>query len=220
MAIYYAGNALPSPEGGPPRPGNIPILRGHVVPGPEPVRRLVAEHNLADRGSLTPAGLVRQRRRYAAPAIARSTLEAVLATVASALLSTVIDHPRAPLVLSLAPAALWVRAGIITVVALVRAHLYAVTFHQRGFEVATGILNRRKRFIWYYQLTEEPHYVRTPGMFVTHTASLQISYNDDAHTARRLELAGIGSPREVEAIRSYIELRRLAERSPIRGPLT
>jgi len=31
---------------------------------------------------------------------------------------------------------------------------------------------------------------------------------------------GIGSPREVEQIRAYLETRRLAERSPMRGALT
>jgi hypothetical protein len=35
-----------------------------------------------------------------------------------------------------------------------------------------------------------------------------------------MELSGIGSPREVEQIRAYLETRRLAERSPMRGALT
>ena len=57
-------------------------------------------------------------------------------------------------------------------------------------------------------------------MFLTHTASLQLRYNDTTSTVRDLQLAGIGSPSEVEQIRGYLEARRLAERAPLRGFLT
>ena len=87
-------------------------------------------------------------------------------------------------------------------------------------ELTEPLLHRRKQFIWYYQLTEEPVYLRKPAMLLTHTASLQITYNHTANAVRTMELSGIGSPGEVERIRAYLETRRLAERSPIRGSLT
>jgi hypothetical protein len=117
-------------------------------------------------------------------------------------------------------AVMWMRAGTKTMVVLAQSLMYTVAFHQRGFEVASGVLHRRKQFIWYYQITEEPMYVRTPIMFLTYTASLQITYNHTANAVRGMQLSGIGSPREVEQVRAYLETRRLAERSPIRGALT
>jgi hypothetical protein len=105
------------------------------------------------------------------------------------------------------------------VTVVLRARCYTVTFHERGFELAAGVLHRRKQFIWYHQLVDEPTYLRTPATFLTHTASLQVRY-DRAATTYELLLAGIGSPGEVDRIRAYIETRRLAERAPIRGFLT
>jgi hypothetical protein len=212
-----------------------PPVSGPVVPGPEPVRYLVDQYYLADRGQVTGIGRVRQKVRHRAATIARVTLEAVAVTVLPLIVTAVLHRfppePGAaahlpslegPLhrAVLLAIGVMWIRAGIKTTIALVQSLMYSVVFHERGFEVATGVLHRRRQFIWYYQLTEEPVYARTPVMFLTHTASLQVSYNHTANTVRNMELSGIGSPREVEQIRAYLETRRLAERSPMRGSLT
>jgi hypothetical protein len=213
-----------------------PLVKGLVVPGPEPVRNLVDEFYLADRGEVASVGRLRQKIRYRAAVIARATLEAAAVTVFPMIVVAILHHlPPQPgastdlptvvqgLLHRVAPVAIavmWARAGIKTLVVLAQSLMYTVAFHQRGFEVASGVLHRRKQFIWYYQITEEPMYVRTPIMFLTNTASLQVTYNHTANAAREMELSGIGSPREVEQIRAYLETRRLAERSPMRGALT
>jgi len=213
-----------------------PLVTGLVVPGPEPVRHLVDDFYLADRGGLASVGRVRQKIRYRAAVIVRATLEAVAVTVFPMIVMAIFHHlPPEPgaatdlptavqgLLHRVAPVAIavmWARAGIKTLVVLAQSLMYTVAFHQRGFEVASGVLHRRKQFIWYYQITEEPMYVRTPIMFLTNTASLQVTYNHTANAVREMELSGIGSPREVEQIRAYLETRRLAERSPMRGALT
>jgi hypothetical protein len=158
--------------------------------------------------------------------IARATLQATVVTVLCAAAVVVIKHPtpHAATLLrwsaTLAVAGMWLRVGGTAAVAAIRAHLYHVSFHERGLEIARGVLHRRKQFIWYYQLTEDPSYTRTPATYLTHTATLRLTYEDTHTTVRVLDLAGIGSPGEVEQLRGYLETRRLAERAAMRGPFT
>lgn len=217
-----------------------PLVAGRV-PGPEPVKKVVEKDYIADRGAAitTIAGNshVTQKTRYLIPVIGKATVEAIGVSLLPVIASIVVNHLSASLQIylhHLSPAlttalrwgvpllllTMWVRVLAKAIPILVQSRLYGVTFYERGFDIATGVFRRHKQFLWYYQLTEEPRYVRTPMMFLTHTASLQIKYNDAATTVKDLELSGIGSPREVEEIRMYIESRRLAERSPMRGFLT
>jgi membrane protein YdbS with pleckstrin-like domain len=170
-----------------------------------------------DRGNLS-LGRVRQQTRHLAPTVARATLDAVAVTLLTTIVSRLIDIFDQAGVLAIA--FLWVRVGIKIAAVLARSHRFNISFHERGLDVATGVLHRRKKFIWYYQLTEEATYVRTPVMYLTHTASLQLAYNDTPTTHTYLELTGIGSPSEVERIRAYLETRRLAERIPMHGFFT
>lgn len=211
-----------------------PAVSGLVVPGPEPVRHVVDQYYLADRGQVAGVGRMRQRVRYRAGAIVRATGEALAVTLVLPIVAGLLDRlpPQSSLAVQLAPlqaplhrvvllaiTAMWILAAIKTTVAVVQALMYSVVFHERGFELATGVLHRRRQFIWYYQLAEEPVYVRTPVMFLTYTASLRVTYDHAATTVRPLELSGIGSPRATEHVRTYLETRRLAERSSMRGSL-
>jgi hypothetical protein len=194
-------------------------VTGRIVPGvrPPPSARIVAEDTrVGDRGGLTHLGEVVQKTRHLLPAVAGPTAAALVVSAVPIVLPLTATADR---LLWLAAIALWARALIGAGVAVLGSQLYRVTFHERGFDLATGILHRRRRFVWYYQLTGEPTYLRTPLMFLTHTASLQVAY-DDGGDVKSIELAGIGSPAQVEHIRQYIETRRLAERIPMRGFFT
>lgn len=101
-----------------------------------------------------------------------------------------------------------------------RALLYGADLHEYGMDVRTGVFRRGAQFIWYYQITEPPTYLRNITSYLTRTASLRISYNNTASTTKYTELPDIGTPRQVEEIRGYLQSRIPPERLSIRGPWT
>lgn len=210
--------SYPTPAtGGALVPGRV--VTGRIVPGvhpPAPARTIAEDTRVGDRGGLTHLGRMAQRTRHLLPSVAGPMAAALMVSAVPIILPLAATANR---LLWLAAIVLWARALAAAGVAVLRSRLYRVTFHERGFDLATGVLHRRRRFVWYYQLTGEPTYLRTPLMFLTHTASLRVAY-DDGGDVKSVELAGIGSPAQVEHIRQYIETRRLAERIPMRGFFT
>ncbi|WP_162184919.1 tetratricopeptide repeat protein [Allokutzneria albata] len=110
---------------------------------------------------------------------------------------------------------------IVTLAAVpLQALLNGADLYEYGMDVHTGVLKRSTQFVWYYQITEPPTYLRTLSSYLTHTASLRISYNDTASTTAQLDLSGIDGPQQVHALRTYLQSRIPSERLPIRGPWT
>lgn len=206
-----------------------------MVPGPASVRAIVDQYSTTERGRLVRT--TTQRTRHLLPALTRVLAQAVAISLLRLVVpiifgllpvnvrAKITDLPpevwialqRAILLLVVLA---WLRAAALAISLVVRSRLYTVIFFERGLDIATGVFHRSKQFIWYYQITEEPCYLRGPWMFVTHTASLRLKYNDAATSSQDIDLSGIGSPQEVDWLRSYIQARRLAERSPMRGFLT
>jgi hypothetical protein len=121
---------------------------------------------------------------------------------------------------------LWVGIAMWTVCAIhvgylvASARLYAVDVHERGIDVASGLFHRSRQFIWFFQMPVEAQYTRSGAEFLTRTASLHLLYNDLTTNKVELNLAGVGTPCQVEEVRMYIEERRVRERTPMRGPFT
>src|SRR5262249_46838071 len=176
MATYRAGHRAPLNEQQPPGTDRLDTpVSGPVVPGPEPVRYLVDGYYLADRSPVASVGRVRQKVRHRAAFIVRVTLETVAVRVLPLAVTGALHRfPPEPgaaaqfraldglLHRPVLVGVMWIPAGVKAMIALLQSLMYRIAFHERGFEIATGVLHRRKQFIWYYQLTEEPLYVRTP----------------------------------------------------------
>jgi len=197
-------------------------------------RRIVDDYGSGDVGELVQA--CRQQVRYHLPAMARSITVPVLITLLLVSLPTIVRLLPSAISqpLALPPSGvhlLHVLAELLLVVCCLRAagtvgwltieaRCYKINIYQRGVDVSSGVFRRQKRFIWFYQLTEEPQYLQTFATVVCHTASLALHYNDASSTTQDTTLEGIGSPAEVEGLRGYIKFRRLAERGPMKGILT
>jgi len=111
----------------------------------------------------------------------------------------------------------WLYLAITLIMVPIRTRLYSVDLHEHGMDIRVGMLRRRAQFIWYYQITEPPAYLRNITSYLTRTASLGIRYNNTASTAQYAELLGIGTPRQVEEIRGYLQACIPPERIPMRG---
>ena len=124
------------------------------------------------------------------------------------------------LVLGLLLVAAWIYLIATLVAVPIRAMLNGADLFEYGMDVHTGVLKRSTQFVWYYQITEPPTYLRTLSSYLTHTASLRVSYNNTASTTAQLTLTGIDGPSQVHELRSYLQSRIPSERLPIRGPWT
>ena len=131
-----------------------------------------------------------------------------------------LDNSSLSIVLIWLSVAAWIYLAITILAIPIKSRMYAADLFEYGMDVRTGIIRRSKQFVWYYQITEAPTYTRKLTNYLTHTASLQFSYNNTASTTARAELTGIGSPKQVEEIRAYLQSRIPSERLPIRGPWT
>ncbi|WP_156371395.1 tetratricopeptide repeat protein [Nocardia arizonensis] len=189
--------------------------RGAVV---LPVRQLIEQSHVADPG--TPKWRLRLLARHILPLGSIAVLPSVFVAVN---LADVVDFDGGLLlvyVLMLAVAAAVVNLALAPITIYLRTRAYTAVLYDHGMDVSAGIFRRSKQFVWYYQITEPPTYVRTLRDYLTNTASLAISYNNTATTTSRVVLRGIGSPRRVEQVRSFLRGRIPAERLPIRGPWT
>lgn len=213
-------------------PALSPALTGSIVPGPAPLRRVIEDHAVADRGRVMFT--VRQEWRYVLPFALgvglRSLVVAALLTLAAVTLMRLPADWRSALdgissvvltvphwALPLPAAAVFVLAAVRIGRAVVEARLRESVFYERGIDLAGGLLRRDRHFVWYYQLAEEPRYSRSFVMLLTHTASLHLLYNNSSTTTQWITLAGVGSPAQVMEIRQYIQERRTAERATMRG---
>ncbi|WP_040787157.1 tetratricopeptide repeat protein [Nocardia pneumoniae] len=189
--------------------------RATAVP---PVRRMIEQSFVADKGNDRKS--LRLRGRHILPL--RSAGILVLMILAIPLLRLIDVEGGLLLVYPMFLLALGLVANILLspLTIFIRTRMYTAQLYDHGMDVSTGVLRRVKQFVWYYQITEPPTYVRKPLNYLTHTASLSVSYNDTASTTRRVELRGIGSPREVEEVRGFLQSRIPPERLPIRGPWT
>lgn len=203
--------------------------------GPVPIRKVIDEFNATDRGKHIQD--VRQQLRYVLPSVGRVAAEAIAVTLLLILVPVVVyllpvklQSQLSELPLGVVDAwkwiallvilFIWIRAAIKIGALFLQSRLYRISVYQRGMDIATGVFRRRKQYLWYYQISEEPAYVRRPSMFLTNTASLQVKYNNGNSATKSITLAGIGSPREVDNLRADIESRRLAERATMKGFLT
>lgn len=76
-------------------------------------------------------------------------------------------------------------------------------FYERRVDAAQGVFDRSKSVIWYATITQVS-YVRGALDYLTHTASLEITYMVGSEP-KVVKLPGLGSPREVN--RLYEELQ-------------
>jgi hypothetical protein len=194
-------------------------LRGQVItPGPPSLETRVRSLRAADRGHLV--GTVHLQARRLAPLAVKGLFAAaaltVVAVVAMGRLSPSIPLLTTPLLVAVA----WLPFLGTLVVVLAKSRANGADFYQYGVEVKTGLLDRSVHFIWYYQITESPCYVRRLPDYLTRTATLGLRYNQSGESsARYVELLGIGTPGQVRQLRQYVESRIPAERIPIKGPL-
>ncbi|OHV39757.1 hypothetical protein BBK14_32860 [Parafrankia soli] len=140
----------------------------------------------------------------------------VVAGLVSRLLGGVILGAPALLLAAIA----WICFLVSPVTILVKSRTNGADFYEYGVEIKSGFVRRSIQFVWYYQITEAPTYVRSFADYFTNTASLRIHYNPSATTVERVEIAGFGSPDEVKWIGGYLESRVPPERIVIRGPWT
>ncbi|MEU2256817.1 tetratricopeptide repeat protein [Nocardia xishanensis] len=188
--------------------------RATAVP---PVRKMIEQSYVADRGNLVHS--LRLKARHILPL--GSIAGVLLALVTVRFLDTMtragleVAYPLVLIVL-----ALLLNVALSPITIYIRTRMYTAQLYDYGMDVSAGVFRRSKQFVWYYQITEPPTYVRRPANYLTHTASLIVSYNDTAATTVRVQLRGFGSPRQVDQIRSYLQSRIPSERLPIRGPWT
>ncbi|WP_330230865.1 tetratricopeptide repeat protein [Nocardia sp. NBC_00508] len=190
--------------------------RAGAVP---PVRKMIEQSYVAERGN--PGMTLRLRARHILPFGSVATLLSMVffARPFFAFVDPEATYPLAQL-LMLAALLLLMNIALSPITVYIRTRAYTTQLYDYGMDVSTGVFRRSRQFVWYYQITEPPTYVRDAREYLTHTASLLISYNNTATTTVRMKLRGIGSPREVEQMRSYLQSRIPAERLPIRGPWT
>jgi hypothetical protein len=191
-----------------------PVTGIPVAPGPPPVRRMIESAHVADRGE--PKRALRLQGRHILPL--KSFFFAVLTFTAPGLAPLVGMTVRLPFLLITGVLLLNVLISPVTI--MVRTRMYTAQLYEYGMDVSTGVLRRSKQFIWYYQITEPPTYVRTLTSYLTNTASLLVSYNNTASTTVQVELRGIGSAKQADEVRAYLQSRIPPERLPIRGPWT
>jgi tetratricopeptide (TPR) repeat protein len=99
------------------------------------------------------------------------------------------------------------------------ARLNTAEIYEHGLEIKSGVVRRHMRFIWFYQITESPIYVRTLKNLITNTASMVITFNETGPTSvRQAHLLAMGNPREVQQLRRFLESRIPTERQPLKGP--
>jgi membrane protein YdbS with pleckstrin-like domain len=191
-----------------------PVTGTPLTPGPPPVRRMIENTHVADRGRLVR--ITHLAGRHILPL--KSFFIAVLgipATMTQAFVGASVG-----LLLILISGTSLLTAVISLVTIPIRTRMYTAQLYEYGMDVNTGVLRRSKQFIWYYQITEPPTYVRKLTNYLTNTASLLVSYNNTASTSAQVELRGIGSPEQVNEVRAYLQSRIPPERLPIRGPWT
>ncbi|WP_309116121.1 tetratricopeptide repeat protein [Saccharothrix sp.] len=220
----------PGPVAATPPPETVALRTadGVLVPGAAPIQRVVGRFNTTDRGKphLATHQVIRYRVLTASGAVARAVLVSLVPLAVDALRGELDEKIRADTAVAfdfLAVAlpyvilAMWLWAAIKVVRSVLYAMRYQVVVFERGIDVAEGLLRRSRRFVWYYQLTEEPAYERTALMALMNVASLSFIYNDASSTTKHVVLEAIGTEETVEALRRYIEERRLVERISIRG---
>jgi hypothetical protein len=192
-----------------------PVGGNPVNPGPAPVRRMIETSHVADPGKLVMT--TRLKARHLVPL--KSFLFAFLGAVV---------YVTQPLHLGVTGSLPFLLIGLVSLVNLllspvtipVRSRMNSAKLYEYGMDVSTGVLRRSKQFVWYYQITEPPTYVRGLRSYLVHTASLRVTYNNTASTTAQVELTGIGTPQQVEGVRAYLQSRIPPERLPIRGPWT
>lgn len=211
--------------------------------GPPPLRAVAEQSRVADRGPLVRR--VRLRARHLLPDALRAAALAAFLVVLPVLLLRAVEvvaagtrcgvrtcpelrdvlgflglpSLRALLVLLAAVGVLRLLVVLLVVIPL-RARLIGADLHEYGMEVHTGVWRRTRQFVWYYQITETPTYLRTPFSYLTHTASLLVRYNTTASTTAEVELTGIGSPGAVVEVRDHLQSRIPPERLAVRGAWT
>ncbi|AHH99119.1 hypothetical protein GCM10010174_68810 [Kutzneria viridogrisea] len=193
--------------------------------GPPPVRRLIESSHVASRGQLVMS--LRLKARHILPL--RSATAVVLILLAQGLSRPTFSVNRIIYIytgystVTLLALVNWLLVGYLVLALLslaLRARMYTAEIYEYGMDVSSGILRRTRQFVWYYQITEPPTYLRRLSNYLTHTASLVVSYNNTASTTATVQLRGFGSPQRVDEVRSYLESRIPPERLPIRGPWT
>ncbi|WP_162272727.1 tetratricopeptide repeat protein [Nocardia lijiangensis] len=187
--------------------------RAAAVP---PVKKMIEQTYVADRGALVQS--LRLRARHVLPLGSIATV--LLAFVAARLLNTSGVGLQLAYPLVLIVLALLLNVALSPITIYIRTRMYTAQLYDYGMDVSEGVFRRSKQFVWYYQITEPPTYVRKPADYLTHTASLIVNYNNTAATTARVRLRGFGSPRQVDQVRSYLQSRIPSERLPIRGPWT
>ncbi|XVV01803.1 tetratricopeptide repeat protein [Actinosynnema sp. CA-248983] len=212
----------------PPETVALRTADGVLVPGAAPIQRVVGRFNTTDRGKphLATHQVIRYRVLTASGAVARAALVSIVPVAVDSVRGALDEKTRADTAAAfdfLSAAlpypifAMWLWAAIKLVRSVLYALRYQVVVFERGIDVAEGLLRRSRRFVWYYQLTEEPAYERTALMALMNVASLSFIYNDASSTTKHVVLEAIGPEETVEALRRYIEERRLVERISIRG---
>lgn len=214
-----------------------PRAENVIIPGPPPVRRMIDAVHVADRGTIIMT--TNLKLRYLTPLLVKLLAPAVIVVLIPSIVTAIVerlpdgvasyglqliaflDKYAFQEILGWAAVLLWlVYVPIVLLAVTVYSRMNSACLYEYGMEVSSGAINRSKKFIWYYQITESPTYVRTLRNYLTHTASLKMNYDHTASTTERVELIGIGTPKEVDEVREYLQSRILPERLPIRGPWT